>query len=575
MQMLWLYIDEIAGKGIGFFVLVELVGYMSVSMIPLALPIAVLISSVMILGNLAEHYELSSLKSAGVPLSRVMAPLAGVAIGIAFFSFLCSNNLIPISNLKFKSRLFDIRRQKPTLSLEQGVFNDDFKGYAIRIGEKGADNRSIKDVLIVDHTESSNTGNLLEITADHGEMYITEDEKYFVMLLYDGWQYQETKQASDDNYPFVRTSFKKWTKVFDLAEFEFDQTDPNLFRNHYSMLSAGQLINAMDSVDIDIEQRRLNLQENTEKFFYIYKKSRAKKVKEEKAKRLEKITKDSLAARIKSKDSTSQEKKTPLEKDSTKVEKTEKVPVKNVGGLKMPPPPSIDKSKAQRLEVEKKKKEVAKKEGTKKESKAKKNSKENKKSVKRNRTSTSVTNGINQIDYESIDSLETMIETFPTIKRDDLLGKAKSFARSVQGQTESAIRSLKRRRETRVNYVFEFHNKFSMAVACIIFLFIGAPMGAIVRKGGFGYPLLIAVGFFMVYMVLTIFSKNIAERFVIDPVLAAWLPCLVLFPIGLLLTYQAMNDYTRVINLDRYTRLMKFFRWIGRIASYFSRATGG
>ncbi|MEM1219480.1 MAG: LptF/LptG family permease, partial [Bacteroidota bacterium] len=102
-----------------------------------------------------------------------------------------------------------------------------------------------------------------------------------------------------------------------------------------------------------------------------------------------------------------------------------------------------------------------------------------------------------------------------------------------------------------------------------------APMGAIVRKGGFGYPLLIAVGFFMVYMVLTIFSKNIAERFVIDPVLAAWLPCLVLFPIGLLLTYQAMNDYTRVINLDRYTRLMKFFRWVGRIASFFSRFAGG
>lgn len=552
MQMLWLYIDEIAGKGIGFFVLVELVGYMSVSMIPLALPIAVLISSVMILGNLAEHYELSSLKSAGVALSRVMAPLIGVTFVIAVFSFFCSNNLIPISNLNFKSRLFDIRRQKPTLSLEQGVFNDDFKGYAIRIGEKGADNRSIKDVLIVDHTESNNSGNLLEITADYGEMFITADERYFVMQLYDGWQYQETKQASDDNYPFVRTSFKEWRKVFDLSEFEFGETDRDLFRNHYSMLTAGQLIMAMDSVDVDLQQRVDNLTENTQKFFHVYKKSRAKQRREERVQKLGEVNKDSLEARILEGDS-SQYAAENLEVDST--QKPEKVPIKKVGNLNVPPAPSIDKRQAKKVEI------------TRQEA-------EEKETSQRNRTVTP-SNAIDQVNLETIDSLRTLVQTFPTLKRDDLIGKAKSYARSVQGQTESAIRSLKRRRETKVNYVFELHNKFSMAVACIIFLFIGAPMGAIVRKGGFGYPLLIAVGFFMVYMVLTIFSKNIAERFVIDPILAAWLPCLILFPIGLLLTYQAMNDYTKVINLDRYTRLMQFFRWVRRGVSFLFRWTGG
>ena len=132
MQALWLYIDEIAGKGVGFFLLVELVAYMSVSMVPLALPIAMLISSVMVLGNLAEDYELSSMKSAGVPLLRIMASLIAVASLVSVGSFFIANNLIPVSNLKFKSRLYDIRRSKPTLNMEEGLFNDDFQGYAIR-----------------------------------------------------------------------------------------------------------------------------------------------------------------------------------------------------------------------------------------------------------------------------------------------------------------------------------------------------------------------------------------------------------------------------------------------------------
>ena len=182
MQTLWLYIDEIAGKGVGFFLLVELLGYMSVSMIPLALPIAVLISSVMVLGNLAEHYELSSMKSAGISLWRVMIPLMAVTILVSVFSFFCSNNFIPVSNLKFRSRLYDIRRQKPALNLEQGIFNDDFQGYSIRIGLKDPDNRTIHEVLIIDHSES-NDGRIMEISAENGEMYVTADERYFVMQI--------------------------------------------------------------------------------------------------------------------------------------------------------------------------------------------------------------------------------------------------------------------------------------------------------------------------------------------------------------------------------------------------------
>ncbi|RMG77673.1 MAG: LptF/LptG family permease, partial [Bacteroidetes bacterium] len=133
-------------------------------------------------------------------------------------------------------------------------------------------------------------------------------------------------------------------------------------------------------------------------------------------------------------------------------------------------------------------------------------------------------------------------ELLPTEELPELYDKAKTFARSVSGQAESAIRTLERMRGSRVSHVFEFHSKFSMAVACIIFLFIGAPMGAIVRKGGFGWPLLISIVFFVLYIILTIYHKNIAERFVIDAALAAWRPCLFYVPIGFGLTWMAMRD---------------------------------
>ncbi|RMF28973.1 MAG: YjgP/YjgQ family permease, partial [Bacteroidetes bacterium] len=271
LQTLWLYIDDIAGKGVGFFLLVELVSYLSVSMVPMSLSVAVLLTSVMVLGNMAERYELSSFKSAGVSLWRVMRPLIVLTAGIALFSYFCLNNLIPVSNLKFKSRLYDIRKQKPTLTLDEGVFNDDFKGYAIRIGKKLPDNRHIEDVLIYDHSEAEK-GRYLAVAAKSGEMYVTQDGSFFVMELHDGQQYMEpkpsTKEKGGRTLPFVRTSFRTWYKVFDLDEFELNRTDEQLFKNHYSMLNSRQLRQAIDSIDASIQKRLDNLGRNTTRLFH-------------------------------------------------------------------------------------------------------------------------------------------------------------------------------------------------------------------------------------------------------------------------------------------------------------------
>lgn len=525
MQTLWVYIDDIAGKGVGFFLMVELLSYMSVSMIPLALPIAVLISSVMVLGNMAERYELSSFKSAGVSLSRVLLPLSATTIFIAGFSFLCSNSLIPISNLQFKSRLHDIRKQKPTLSMEEGLFNDDFEGYSIRIGEKMPDNRRIKNVLLYDHSEASE-GRLVSVTAKEGEMYATEDEGFFIMHLENGNQYSEPKPTKKgqgkerkENAPFIRTKFQEWYKVFDLDEFELDQTDRDLFKSHHSMLSTGQLQIAIDSIDNKIEDRKYKMGISNEKYFYLADQARKAKLREEKKKKKE------------------EDKLKNIPTDIPKIPKNIKKPE---GPKKKIPPKTGQKkpkssSKATNKKQSKTKKNTSKK-NQKKKSSSKKNSKKTKKKKKpRNEP-------IPQKIEKPLAEYASIVQLFPKEKHAELYDKSKTFARSIGSQAESTLRTIKRLNESKVSHLFEMHSKFSMAVACIIFLFIGAPMGAIVRKGGFGWPLLISIIFFMIYIILTIFCKNIAERFVIDAVLAAWTPCLVILPIGLILSYQAMRD---------------------------------
>ncbi len=259
MQILWVYLDEIAGKGVGFFLMMELIAYKCVGLVPLALPLALLISSVMVLGSMAEHYELTTFKTAGVRLIRVMLPLIVVGMLATTVSYLCSDYLIPVSNLQFGSRMYDIQQKKPTLSLEAGTFNEDFSNYAIRIGAKGDDGRHIEDVMIYDHAQA-NSGRLDQIVAEDGEMYGSPDGNFFIMQLNNGYQYGERglgKQGSGggQGHPFIRTQFKTWSKVFDLSEFNLRKTNQKLFSTNRSMMSSRQLAVAIDSIDIDIKER--------------------------------------------------------------------------------------------------------------------------------------------------------------------------------------------------------------------------------------------------------------------------------------------------------------------------------
>ncbi|MEM6967328.1 MAG: LptF/LptG family permease [Bacteroidota bacterium] len=551
MQFLWVWVDDLVGKGASFWLLLEVITYNSISLIPWALPIAILISSVMLMGNLGERYELASLKSAGVSLIRIMLPMLYFSIGIGIFSFFCSNNLVPIANLKFRTRLHDIKKQKPTLNLEEGVFNDDFGGFIIQFKDKEDDNKTINDVIINDQ-QNYTKGRLSMITAETGEMYMSGNDEYFIMNLKNGVHYQEgekPKSGEDEKYPFTRTKFKEWVKVFDTDEFNIELTPDQRFKNHYVMLSVGQLYNAVDSLDARIESYHTRLDNYVQKsFFPLKQKWQARKKEENRLKREAQKKKQTLEKKNKELQSPPDSKKVDIKQQPSKpitVSQEDKKANAYTPKNKQQPSSNNKFSNLKKNNTKKnnnqlpKKNKAPKAAAVKKKPKAKKNKK----------------NKLEQMIQQKIDKdlkeYDSFYQTFPEseILRANVKDRAKTSARGVLNQSQAIQRSIYPKKETRVKHVFVLYSKFTFALVCCVFLFIGAPMGAIVRKGGFGYPLLIAILFFMVFIVMNILFQKLAESYVIKAEIAVWCPLLILIPIGFTLTQRALED-KKVINLD-------------------------
>ena len=450
MQFLWKYIDEIMGKGLEITTIFELIFYLSMSLVPLALPVSVLISSVMVMGNMGERYELASLKSAGIPLSRTMAPLMIVSFFVMLTSFFVADVVIPFSNLKFQTRLYDIRRQKATLSLEEGIFNDDFKGFSIRVKEKGANDKDLNDVMIYDHT--ANTPNPSQIIAKNGEMY-PAGEQFMVMRMNEGIQYQEIKTATGSNskFPYMRIKFKSWRKVFDMGEFDIDKTDEEVFQNHHRMINSKSLRNNIDSLELRWDDTEKSLLRKAVPFFSYLK-----------------------------------------IQDSTVIAK----PLNT--------------------------------------------------------------------NYKKDTTVQDILTLLTPQKRQEAVKKAKTLVNRMNDYSKGSQRTIRGIEYSIVEHHNELYRKMTFSIACFIFLFIGAPMGAIVRKGGFGWPILISIIFFVLFLVFQLIGERLSESYVLPSFFGMFLPIFIIFPIGVYLTRQAMND-SKSMNIETY---IKFFE---RIADKFKR----
>ncbi len=248
MQFFWLYIDDFVGKGLGADIVLKFIWYQSAVLVPLALPLAVLLSSLMTFGNLGESFELVAIKSAGISLLRFMRPLFFIAVFISGVAFLFSNFVIPVAYLKSRTLLGDIVYAKPAFGLEEGVFYDKINGFVIKIGKKEANDSIIRDVIVY---EQSNNLQDNFIMAKSGIMKVTEDKRYLEFNLRDGWRYQE---RGDNNYSansktdYVRLGFREYKKQFDLSSFQLNLTPDSNNRNNERVYSMRQLNRAIDSL---------------------------------------------------------------------------------------------------------------------------------------------------------------------------------------------------------------------------------------------------------------------------------------------------------------------------------------
>ena len=245
MQFFWLYLDDLVGKNLDFLTLAKLIGFVSATAVPLALPLALLLSSIMTFGNLGESFELVAIKSAGISLNRFMRPLLVIAILIAGVAFLFANNIIPVANLKMAALKYDIIVTKPAFDIKEGVFYDKIEGFAIKIGKKEKDDSTIRNVII--YEKNYNLQDYM-MTAESGVMRATPDKRYLEFILHNGWRYEEKGQRMVTKTDFTRSSFKQYKKVFDLSSFKMNKTEDTLFKYDPKMLSVRQLVFAIDSM---------------------------------------------------------------------------------------------------------------------------------------------------------------------------------------------------------------------------------------------------------------------------------------------------------------------------------------
>ena len=250
LQFLWMYVDELAGKGLEIKVLAELLFQFSLTFVPISLPLAILLASLMTFGNLGEFMELTALKSSGIPLQRIMLPLFFLIGFLSVASFLFADYILPLANRRARTLLYDIRRKRPELNIQAGTFYNGIDGFSIKITDKDSETNRLDRVYIYDHRNGS--GNNSVIYADSGYMVITPDESGMILKLYNGYSYNELEEknvpAEKKKYPFRRDRFSEQTMVVELTGFALNRSGIDLFRSNYAMLNTRQLGFFIDSL---------------------------------------------------------------------------------------------------------------------------------------------------------------------------------------------------------------------------------------------------------------------------------------------------------------------------------------
>lgn len=441
MQFLWLYIDELVGKGLGFRVIAQFMMWGCCTLIPYALPLATLLASIMTMGGLGENSELLSMKAAGISLQRILRPLSYVAIVIVVGAFFASNNLIPVAYNKIYTLREDITNTKEEIKIPVGIFYDGIEGYSIRVGARDK-NMLMHDIMVYNHSKES--GNTDLTVADSGRFSITPDKQGLLITLYNGINYQETNNRTytDTSLALQRIKFSFQQIAIPLENYAFKGSKESRYSQEVMAKNITQLRKDKDSLTI-ANDSSLNVH-----------------------------TRRALTADILGH---SDQLDTARNKGFRKsISSDEFYHWKTVG-----------------------------------------------------------------------DKAEAYSNVYGTLNN-ELVSYA--FYHAQIYQTAYPLRRT----------IIETYRKFTLSLACLIFFFIGAPIGAIVRKGGLGTPAIISILFFVLYWVVDISGKKLANDGAISPFLGAFISTLVLAPLAAFLTWKCTQD-SAVFDPDNAIKNMKNF----------------
>jgi lipopolysaccharide export system permease protein len=448
MQFLWKWIDDLAGKGLSFSIIAELLLYVSASLVPMALPLAILLASIMTFGNLGENYELTALKSSGISLQRIMSPLIIFIVGISLLAFFFSNNVMPYANLKMQSLLYDVTQKRPEFNIREGIFYNGIDNYSIKIGHRDNRTNLLRDIKIYDHTELR--GNVSVTTADSGYMKMTADSN-LVFTLMNGYMYTElTSERSmriNKSYPERRDHFERQDIVFSLSGFNLNRSDENLFKGGYKMMNLKQLTQTTDSLynEYNASKKQFYKEVVVTNYFRtdpVYKKT---------------LFKDTVI---------------------------------------------LQRSRLKSL------------------------------------------------------NMDTLYESFDIQGKKNIVTQALNLARATEGhiaaQKDNFLNKIRKIRRHEI----EWHRKFTLSFACLVFFFIGAPLGAIIRRGGLGMPVVVSILFFVIYYVISISGEKFARESLTPVFEGMWVSSFILLPLGVFLTYKATSD-SAFLNVDTYMEFLK------------------
>ena len=449
MRLIIAYFADLFGKDLGIEIYLKLFFYFSLITIPIALPLAMLLSTLMTYGNLGEYFELTAIKSAGISITRAMLPMFVVTVFISIFAFWFNNVALPWANLKGYSLLYDIKTTKTTLNIKEGIFYTDLPGYSIKVAKKYPDNKTLKNIVIFDHTK--NNGDMHVTMADSAQMYSIMNKQYLIFELFNGNDYTEDadKTGVADVTDMSTHSFKKSKVIMSLAAFDMHKTEEDQFKHHQMMRGISELSYDSDSLKKAYKFMKEGFFMNASSY-YTYE--------------MKHIAKDSKIGNNLS-----------TQKNKHKLD-------------------SIVNKRLTRL-------------------------------------------------------------TFPTQNIDFALGQANN----IYSYNETNYVTLVSKKEDSHRTDLEWHHKFTNAIAVFVMFLIGAPLGGIIKKGGFGLPVVIAIIFFIMMYVMTQQGDKAAKESRLAVQVGAWISNLVLFIFGLYFLKKAQND-SRLFEADVYAVYFNRFK---------------